>query len=146
MKSGFLLLLAITAGAAQAVPSQAWLCSHGDSERAITVEYQGEQTVPCAVTYNKQGETQTLWNAGSEQGYCEAKAEAFVDKHRGWGWQCELSVAADADDSLAAGAESEVDEELIEVGGSDEGNAEEDQEQEPISAPLVPTGIAEEVQ
>jgi hypothetical protein len=36
----------------------------------------------------KDDSTQTLWNANNVRGYCEEKAETFVEKQKGWGWSC----------------------------------------------------------
>jgi hypothetical protein len=53
----------------------------------------GGQPLPCEVVYWKDsehpGSGQILWNAATDQQYCEDKAKAFVDKLRGRGWQCE---------------------------------------------------------
>lgn len=64
------------------------ICTQGGMERKIEVVYLGADTVPCEVRYTKLGYTQVLWNAQAEEGYCEAKAAEFVEKQRGWGWEC----------------------------------------------------------
>lgn len=66
----------------------ATICTQGGMERKIEVVYLGADTVPCEVRYTKFGDTQVLWNAQAEEGYCEAKAAEFVEKLRGWGWEC----------------------------------------------------------
>ena len=76
--------------------NEEYICTHGNSERLISVVYLSEQAkLPCEVQYTKNGETQILWNAMNQQGYCEEKAQAFVEKQRGWGWQCTLQDAED---------------------------------------------------
>lgn len=65
-------------------------CSNGRSERTVSIIYSTPgQVVPCEVVYSKEGNSETLWRAQNEAGYCEAKAEALAEKLRGWGWQCE---------------------------------------------------------
>ncbi len=64
-------------------------CKHGNQERIISVVYpEGGNSVPCEVRYQKGDNVQTLWNAQNEVGYCEARAEEFVEKQKGWGWNC----------------------------------------------------------
>jgi len=49
-----------------------------------------EEKLPCEVRYQKEGSETVLWTAQKQLGYCEAKAKRFVEKHKGWGWSCEL--------------------------------------------------------
>ncbi len=66
-----------------------YACQHNGIERTIKVVYENaDSQVPCQVVYEKDSGTQTLWSAENEAGYCEAKAESFVEKQRGWGWDC----------------------------------------------------------
>jgi hypothetical protein len=64
-------------------------CMNGTRERVIAVEYPENTPLPCQVTYTKQESFQVLWSAENSQGYCEARAEDFVEQQRDWGWQCE---------------------------------------------------------
>ena len=43
-----------------------------------------EAKVPCEVRYQKEGVTETLWSAEEEVGYCDEKANSFVEKQRVW--------------------------------------------------------------
>lgn len=70
-----------------------YVCTQGSMERQIEVVYLGADTVPCDVRYTKEGETKVLWSAQAEEGYCEAKAVEFVEKQRGWGWECAEKTA-----------------------------------------------------
>lgn len=64
-------------------------CRSGDAVRTITVLYHHvENKVPCEVRYYSDSGDKVLWKANKQVGYCEAKAEAFVAKQAGWGWQC----------------------------------------------------------
>ncbi len=63
-------------------------CTHGKAKRTIEIAYETDAAVPCAVNYTKSEGTKTLWSAQNNEGYCEAKAEAFVDKQSSWGWDC----------------------------------------------------------
>lgn len=92
------MLLAPAAGFASS-----WSCKHGNLTREVIIQYSGKGPVPCSVVYNKPDEGKTskvLWNAESQQGYCEAKAKAFVAKLQGWGWAC----TSDAESTPAATA------------------------------------------
>jgi hypothetical protein len=71
-----------------ALADTAYVCTSGDMERRIEVIYLGAGTVPCEVRYTKNGNTEVLWSAQAEEGYCEAKVSEFVEKQRGWGWEC----------------------------------------------------------
>lgn len=52
-----------------------------------------DRPMPCEVVYWKDSEQpggeQVLWNAKSNPQYCEEHARIFVERLRGWGWQCE---------------------------------------------------------
>jgi hypothetical protein len=70
---------------------QTYICLFDNSERLIKVSYTyADSKVPCEVVYEKNTGSQVLWNAQSEEGYCEARAAEFVEKQRGWGWDCAL--------------------------------------------------------
>jgi hypothetical protein len=77
-----------------ALADTTYVCTQGDMERKIEVVYLGEGTVPCEVRYTKNGNTEVLWSAQAEEGYCDAKAAEFVEKQRGWGWECVESKEA----------------------------------------------------
>ncbi len=79
------LVLPMTAGAAS------WTCEHNNLIREVSIDSAGENTVPCSVNYTKITEgvdTQQLWSAQNEAGYCEARAEEFIAKLESWGWNC----------------------------------------------------------
>lgn len=80
--------------AGHALADEITTCTNGPDERVISVVYldPGYQ-VPCEVHYQKEGVTKTLWSAQSEVGYCEERAAAFVEKQRGWGWDCKSAAA-----------------------------------------------------
>ncbi len=73
-------------------------CSLDDMQRRIEILTEPGVTVPCAVHYYKDtempGETEVLWTATTEAGFCESKTEAFVAKLRDTGWQCTPQGAA----------------------------------------------------
>ena len=73
----------------QAAENYGYVCTYESGVRNIEVVYlQEDSTVPCEVRYIKDSVSNTLWNAQREVGYCESKAEAFVEKIEGWGWSC----------------------------------------------------------
>jgi len=83
---GSLLAVSVSATANDAVK---YTCKTGNAERVIEVVYaSADKTVPCSVSYTKDGATQTLWNYESTQGQCEAKAAEFAEKQSGWGFSC----------------------------------------------------------
>ena len=45
------------------------------------------------------GAEQVLWRATNEAGYCEARAEEFLEKLESWGWQCDTGNSEDSEDS-----------------------------------------------
>lgn len=96
-----LIILFTIAGAcafAAAAVADPILCTHGGLERTVEVVYSDPgQAVPCEVLYEKPMEDgqHTLWRAQNEEGYCESKAEAFVDKLAGMGWSCGARAPAE---------------------------------------------------
>lgn len=70
-------------------------CSLNGLVRRVELNYLTPPAVlPCEVNYYKDVETpgtvQTLWSALSNEGYCEAKTEAFIEKLSSWGWNCTI--------------------------------------------------------
>lgn len=69
-----------------------YLCTNGSLERRIVVMYETGTLVPCEVHYFKDseapGESEVLWRALNETGYCEARAAEFATQLADWGWQC----------------------------------------------------------
>jgi hypothetical protein len=78
------------------VADEAYTCRHNGLERTIKVSYEiNDSQIPCKVVYEKDSGTQILWSSENEAGYCEAKVASFVERQRGWGWNCtELAVTA----------------------------------------------------
>ena len=107
-KYTLLFLMTLIPGFALSQAGTAYQCSFDDLQRRIEILTEPGVTVPCEVHYYKDtempGESQVLWTATTEAGYCESKAEEFVAKLREWGWDCgpgaepeaELAVAPDA--------------------------------------------------
>lgn len=95
---------------------QEYRCAQGDLQRRVSIVHEAGVTVPCEVHYYKDteapGEREVLWSAQNESGYCEARTEEFIEKLRGWGWNCQigdepLGVEADDTDVLSAGEEGD---------------------------------------
>ena len=78
--------------------AQSYQCSFGELQRRVEILYETGVTVPCEVHYYKDteapGETQVLWRALNETGYCERKTEEFIAKLREMGWTCEQGSSA----------------------------------------------------
>ena len=115
--------LTLLASSAIAIENSKTVCTHDAETRVIEVVYTGEGNVPCEVQYTKSTGTQTLWNAQNAEGYCEEKAQAFVEKQRGWGWNCE-----------AAASKPETDEELIQSAQESAEASAEENTAEPVAA------------
>ncbi|SNY49497.1 hypothetical protein SAMN06297280_1436 [Arsukibacterium tuosuense] len=87
--------------AAQQQPGQSTHCQLGESVRVVEVVYPQGGELPCEVQYTKDGATSMLWQAQNDAGYCEQQAADFVEKLRGWGFECVAMPAgskAEADD------------------------------------------------
>ena len=83
------------AGTAQAAESYHFSCEKRGEVRQIGVHYSSKsKVVPCEVHYIKGGSDQVLWQAQTQQGYCEAKAEEFAELQRQNGWQCRRVVGS----------------------------------------------------
>ncbi|MDX1678647.1 hypothetical protein [Arsukibacterium sp.] len=72
------------------LPGQHTHCQLGDTVRIIKVVYPQGGLLPCEVHYTKNGTTSVLWQASNEAGYCEQRAADFIEKQRGWGFECVL--------------------------------------------------------
>lgn len=90
--------LAAAPGLALAQSAGSYQCSFGELQRRVEILTEPGVSVPCEVHYYKDteapGEKQVLWSATSQQGYCESKAEEFIAKLEGWGWDCGRGEAA----------------------------------------------------
>jgi len=87
---GFGLLLSVVVLSVTAHAGDVFHCAFGEQERVISVVYEAEgETVPCEVQYKTAEGVETPWSAQNEEGFCETKAEEFVDQHRDWGWRCD---------------------------------------------------------
>ncbi|MBT3461969.1 MAG: hypothetical protein HOM69_07880 [Gammaproteobacteria bacterium] len=78
------------------------LCSLGDLQRVISVEYESNVLeVPCQVRYKKvnEGEITYPWRAKRQAGYCEARAKALAAKFTALGWTCETKPESNPDRS-----------------------------------------------
>lgn len=92
-----LLIVLPTIAAAQDAPI--FECTNGELQRRVQVIYETGVSVPCEVHYFKDtespGNSQVLWRALNEEGYCEAKATEFAEKLESWGWNCTAGNATD---------------------------------------------------
>jgi len=110
------LIAAIGAGLASAASAQSagpYECTMSGALRRVEIERESGNAVPCQVVYTKQteapGQTQVLWNAQSEAGYCEARLREFVGRLTSLGWSCMERAAApqnaaEADDTAVLSA------------------------------------------
>ncbi|AJQ97774.1 pilin [Gynuella sunshinyii] len=78
-----------------ALSDETYLCTFGQQERVVSIIYQNQESkLPCEVRYKKEGTTETLWRATNKTGFCEEKAESFVQKQIDWGWRCSNMVSS----------------------------------------------------
>ena len=92
MKTNILRAIAFVCilGASNLYADESIICTDGQLERVISIIYQDQDAkVPCDVQYTKDGQTETLWHAENEYGYCEEKVAEFIQKHIEWGWRCD---------------------------------------------------------
>ncbi|TVZ39608.1 hypothetical protein P886_4013 [Alteromonadaceae bacterium 2753L.S.0a.02] len=73
-----------------------YTCALNGLVRRVEIAYDDATLkVPCAVNYYKDSEApnemSTLWSAQNMAGYCEEKANQFVEKLQSWGWSCNLN-------------------------------------------------------
>jgi hypothetical protein len=98
-KYTLVFLAALIPGFAFGQTGTAYQCSFDGNQRRIEILTEPGVTVPCEVHYFKDtempGESQVLWTATTEAGYCESKAEEFVAKLREWGWDCGAGAPAE---------------------------------------------------
>jgi hypothetical protein len=82
-------------------------CTHGDLVRRVEIYTEPGKTVPCEVHYFKDteapGESEVLWSAETQAGFCEQKATEFVAKLQGWGWECGASEDAAPEPAVEPG-------------------------------------------
>ncbi len=92
------ILVASLAGipvAASGQDSDSYTCTHGELVRRVVIMSEPGFSVPCQVDYYKDteapGESQILYSAEKQAGYCEEKTAEFIAKLEGWGWSCSSS-------------------------------------------------------
>ena len=95
------LFVALFASSFAAIAGEDFVCDNNGEKRIIKIAYQSDQQpVPCEVRYDKGQGEETLWSAQSEVGFCEAKADEFIQKQESWGWSCEKFEQPAADVAL----------------------------------------------
>ncbi|SDI44010.1 hypothetical protein SAMN04488540_101409 [Ferrimonas sediminum] len=65
-----------------------YVCSNGQNERRIQVIYPKGAPLPCEVHYIKGSDSQVLWRANNESGYCDARAAEFAEKQKEMYFPC----------------------------------------------------------
>ncbi|MGA8204539.1 MAG: hypothetical protein WB812_08480 [Woeseiaceae bacterium] len=98
-KHAIALLAAALPGLALAQGADSYQCTLGDLTRRVEILTEPGRSVPCEVHYYKDteapGEMQVLWRAQSEAGYCQRKADDFVARLEGMGWDCGAGTTAE---------------------------------------------------
>lgn len=101
-----IFLASFFSSALLAVENRSTTCQFGEKQRIIEIVYPEMTVTPCEVRYIKNGNTQVLWSANAELGYCESKADAFIEKQRGWGWQCDAVQTDEVEETEATEVEA----------------------------------------
>ncbi len=75
------------------------VCKMGAAVRRVEVRYEAPDAARgCSVVYHKDSENpgneQLLWQYKFDGSQCAVKAEEFVRKLGGWGWQCKAEEAS----------------------------------------------------
>jgi hypothetical protein len=97
MKQFFIsIILTLGFGTAFAKSTETYNCTRsGVAPRKVEINYLADsKKVPCDVVYTKDGVAKTLWDAKVQEGYCQEKAQEFVEKQKSEGWKCEIETAA----------------------------------------------------
>ncbi len=106
-----IVLVALLPGLAIAQAPHDYQCALDNLQRRVVIFYETGVTVPCEVHYFKDteapGETQVLWRALNEAGYCERMADNFIGKLRDMGWSCEQGGGAETATAVAEPAAAE---------------------------------------
>lgn len=94
MRKTLLPLLTATTLAATGVATanETTVCTQHGNQRTIEL-VTGEKG--CEVNYTKGSETKTLWSSPRAE-YCAPHATEFVDKQKGWGFECSAKTASDS--------------------------------------------------
>jgi hypothetical protein len=110
MQGKLLVLASFALPGLAAAEAMSYDCVHGGSTRRVEVAFPVAGQPRCEVRYHKDGESQVLWSAEVESGYCESKARDFISKLQDAGWSCANVDAASApeprDDTDVLGAGS----------------------------------------
>ena len=85
--------------------------------RRVEIYTEPGVTVPCEVHYFKDteapGDSEVLWSAQAQEGFCEQKATEFVAKLEGWGWDCGAGDSAAPEAEPAAEPEEAAEPEVV---------------------------------
>jgi len=101
---------------ALAVSNYEYSCSSRLETRVISIEYSNSDSeTPCQVFYAKNGTKKMVWQANQQAGYCESKAQAFVNKQIGWGFDCGLATVSAPIETASNSLPIEVQPESIEA-------------------------------
>jgi hypothetical protein len=91
----YAVFLLVLSGLASEVSADSWTCEQAGLTRKVVVYYPlAPALLPCEVFYAKPDENtmpRSLWKATNKEGYCEQKAEEFIEKLGSWGWHCTRS-------------------------------------------------------
>ena len=100
-----MIIAVLIPGLTTAQDQNKYQCTMGDLNRRVEIVAEPGVSVPCEVHYYKDseapGEQQVLWRAMNEEGYCEAKARAFIASLGEMGWNCGQAAAAEPADQTS---------------------------------------------
>ena len=91
MKHSFYYLLVLLLITSSSTYANSWRCTQNNLVREVVIKYTGSGLTPCNVMYYKPTEnldSQILWSAKHEKGYCESQAKTLVEKLSSLKWSC----------------------------------------------------------
>jgi hypothetical protein len=87
--------------AARAATDEAYMCRNGERERRVELQNPGvQERVPCQVVYwrdaTQPGDSESLWQAAHDYGYCIEQTRGLLQRLQDGGWQCQKASQAQA--------------------------------------------------
>jgi hypothetical protein len=84
---------------AQAATDEAYLCRNGERERRVELQHPDvQQRLPCQVVYwhdaTQPGDSESLWEAAHDYGYCIEQTRSLVQRLQDGGWRCQKASQA----------------------------------------------------
>jgi hypothetical protein len=96
---GLLALVAPTI--ARGATDEAYMCRNGDRERRVELQHAAQNRLPCQVVYwrdaKQSGDSQALWEAEHDYGYCIEQTRGLLQTLEDSGWKCQKAGPVQAE-------------------------------------------------